>query len=60
MMKNVFKVVIYRLTTDGLDEFCDDYTGILYDTYEEARPELDEARKWFPSGAYISNEIIED
>ena len=58
-MRNVYKVVIYRMTTDGLDEYCDDYSGIFYDTYDEAKPERDEARRWF-SGAYISNEIIED
>lgn len=59
-MRNVYKVVIYRTTTDGYDEYCDDYTGILYDTYEDAKPERDEARQWFPAGAFISNEIIED
>ena len=59
-MRNVYKVVIYRTTSDGFDEYCDDYTGILYDTYDEAKPERDEARIWFPAGAFISNEIIDD
>jgi len=58
-MRNVYKVVIYRTTSDGFDEYCDDYTGILYDTYDEAKPERDEARQWF-NEAYITNEIIED
>ena len=48
------------MTTDGLDEYCDDYSGILYDTYDEAKPERDEARRYFPTGAFISNEIIDD
>ena len=58
-MRNVFKVIIYRTTTDDYDEYCDDYTGILYDTYDEAIPERDEARLYFPN-VYISNEIIDE
>ena len=59
-MKNLFYVTVYRTTTDGMEEYCDEYTGIRYDNYEDAKKEYYEAKKYFPCGACISNEIMED
>ena len=43
-----------------MEEYCDEYTGIRYDNYEDAKKEYYEAKKYFPCGACISNEIMED
>ena len=58
-MKNLYFVTVYSKTTDGSDEYRDEYSGTRYDTYEAAKAECDEARRHFPE-AYISSEEVDD